>query len=269
MQDPGLHGFVFYRHYEANNSKDNNGNDNAALSRFQARADSLAFRLEYVYPNVSFLGASVSSRVGIALASPNVQVGINLPFPKPVLDKSGSASGFSDLSLFPVTLGWHSPNFHQQAHVEFVLPTASYNQSNNVNLGRNYRSVAPAYLFTWLPDRGWDVNGKIRYQFNGNNSATNYRSGKEASIEMSANYRLNQQVALGVSGYTYQQTTDDVQNGLSVNGNGNKGRVSAIGPSLTYFFSPKVALVAKIQKEFNARNRAEGTALLLQIKVPF
>jgi hypothetical protein len=38
---------------------------------------------------------------------------------------------------------------------------------------------------------------------------------------------------------------------------------------MTYIFTPKVALIAKVQFEFDARNRSEGTRVWLQMKLPF
>ena len=91
------------------------------------------------------------------------------------------------------------------------------------------------------------------------NKETNYQSGDELTFEFGGNYRVGQRIQIGATGYAYVQTTDDNQNGAIVNGNGNRGRVFALGPSMTYIFTPKVAIIAKVQFEFGARNRPEGT----------
>jgi hypothetical protein len=172
------------------------------------------------------------------------------------------------LSFAPVLLGWHSPSLHQTAGAELFVPVGDYNVSEPVNTGRNHWAVAPFYAVTWMPAKGIDMSGKLRLASNSRNNDTGYRSGNELTLEFSGNYRLSESVALGLSGYVYRQTSDDTVRGVSANGNGNRGRVNAIGPAMTYNFTPKFALIAKVQQEFGARNKAEGTRIWLQAKMP-
>jgi hypothetical protein len=268
MSAPGLHEYVFVTHYEASHSKDNNGNDNPKLAYFDSMVNAVAERLVYVWPGVTFLGANVETRLALAVPDIHVSVGIQRPTPPGPLDLGGKTVGVVDPSLFPLILGWHSPTFHQTVGAEFIFPIGQYDSSERVNAGRNYFAVAPAYAFTWFPQKGWDISGKLRYEFNGKNKSTDYTSGDEASLEMGSNYQFHQNMMVGLAGYIYQQTTDDRQHEAIVNGNGNKGRVNALGPSFTYAFSPKTALVLKVEQEFGARNKTEGTRYFIQFKTP-
>jgi len=45
--------------------------------------------------------------------------------------------------------------------------------------------------------------------------------------------------------------------------------VAALGPYISYNITPTMALIAKIQSEFDARNRPQGTRLWLQARIPF
>ena len=90
-----------------------------------------------------------------------------------------------------------------------------------------------------------------------------------ATLEFSAGYHATPSLALGLNGYIYRQTTDDKLNGLAVNGNGNRGRVNALGPYVSYSFTPKVTLIVKLQSEFGAHNKPEGTRLWGQMRIPF
>ena len=268
MSAPGLHEFLFVTHYDASHSKDNEGHDNAQLAYFNSMVNAVAERLVYVWPGVTLLGANVETRAAFAVPDIHVSVGIQRPTPPGPLDLSGKSVGVADPSLFPLILGWHSPTFHQTVGAEFIFPIGQYDSSARVNAGRNYYAVAPAYTFTWLPQTGWDISGKLRYEFNGKNRSTDYTSGDEASLEMGSNYQFHQNMMVGLAGYIYQQTTDDRQHDAIVNGNGNKGRVNALGPSFTYAFTPKTALVLKVEQEFDARNKTEGTRYFIQFKTP-
>ncbi len=269
MLPDGLHQFVYYAHFGSTHSKDNNGDDNPRLAYFRARSDVVATRLSYVWPDVKWLGASVETRGAIALPTLDISLGIARPAPLTPLDRSGTKTGLGDLTFAPVLLGWHSPALHQTLGVEFYLAVGDYAITEPVNTGRNYEAVAPFYAVTWFPGKGVDLSAKLRFSTNGSNPSNGYHSGNELTLEFSANMRVIESLALGVSGYLYRQTSDDEQNGVVVNGNGNRGRVNALGPSLTYNFSPKVAVIAKLQQEFGARNKAQGTRIWLQTKLPF
>ena len=268
MLPEGLHSFAYYAHYEASRSKDNAGNDNPRLAYFRLRSDVVAGRLSYVWPGVRLFGATVETRVVQAVASVNLSLGISRPPAAGPLDRSGSRTGLADTALSPIILGWHSPAYHQTAGIDSHLKTGTYDIAEPVNTGRNYYQLAPFYALTWFPLAGIDVNAKFRYAINSRNKATNYRSGDEASIEFGTGYRMTPVIAVGVSGYVYHQTTNDTQNGVAVNGNGNRGRVNVLGPYLIVSPNPRWSVIAKLQTDLDARNRPQGTRLWVQARIP-
>ena len=269
MLPEGLHVMTYYQHYSASHSKDGAGNDNQRLAYYKFNADVLAARFSYVWPGVNWLGASVETRAVLSLPTLDLTLGVARKAPLGPLDRSGSRTAIGDFMLAPLLLGWHSDKLHQTFGIEGFLPTGSYDKGRPVNSGRNYWQLAVAYGATWFPIKEVDLSAKLRYAVNGRNRDTDYRSGNELSVEYSAGYRFSSAVAAGLSGYLYRQTTDDKQAGKLVNGDGNRGSVNAIGPYLTYSFNPKFTVTAKLQKEFGARNKAEGTRLWLQARVPF
>ena len=268
MLPEGLHSFLYYSHYSASHNKDNTGADNPRLAYYKIESNTVAGRLSYVWPGVRFFGANVETRAALPLPTLDLSLGVARPAALGPLDRSGSKTGFGDLQLAPVLLGWHHGALHQTAGIEGFLPTGKFDKNAPVNIGRNYWQVAPFYAATWLSD-GWQVSGKARYAVNSRNKDTDYRSGNEFTFEYSAGYAVLPGLVLGINGYSYRQTTDDRQAGASVNGNGNRGRVDAVGPFASYNITPKWAVIAKLQVETGARNRPEGTRFWLQTKLPF
>jgi hypothetical protein len=268
MFPEGLHPCLYYSHYEATDNKDNNGNDNKQLARFRLQSDIVALRLTYVWPGVRVFGAQLETRVVQAVAAVDLDLAIARPNGAAPLDRSGSKTGLADTALTPFILGWHGTSYHQTAGVDTHLKLGSYHVTDRINTGRNYYQVAPFYAFTWFPLASLDLNGKLRYAFNSRNKDTNYQSGDEATFEFSAGYRATPALVVGVNGYVYRQTSDDTLNGLPVNGNGNRGKVNALGPYFTYNFTPKTSLIVKVQSEFGARNRPQGTRVWAQIRMP-
>ena len=267
MLPEGLHPFMYYSHYTATHFKDNNGDDNRQFARFRLESNVVAVRLSYVWPGVRVFGANVETRVAQPIC--DVDLDLAIATPRGPLDRSGSKTGLADTSFSPIILGWHAPTYHHTFGLESHLKDGSYNVSDRVNTGRNYYQVASFYALTWFPAKNVDINAKLRYAFNTRNKDTNYQSGDEATLEFSAGYHVMPSLALGLNGYIYRQTTDDQLNGLAVNGNGNRGRVNALGPYISYSFTPKVTLIVKLQSEFGAHNRPEGTRLWGQMRIPF
>ena len=269
MLPEGANWLLFYQHYDAGSSRDNAGHDNPKLASFHLQLDALAPRLSYVWPGVKILGANLETRVVVPIVSANLDMSAARPAPLPPLDKGGNKTGLADMTLAPVLLGWHSGSFHQIAGIEFHLKTGAYDAHDPVNIGRNYYQIAPSYAFTWFPTRNVDISAKFRYGFNTRNQATKYRSGDEATIEFSAGYHVTPRLTLGLNGYYYIQTTDDTQDGVRVNGNGNRGRVTALGPDICFQLNDKVSFSIKGQFEFGARNRPEGNRIWAMGRLSF
>ena len=268
MLPEGLNTFLFYQHYTASQLKDNNGNDNSRVSSFKLRVDAVAVRLSFVWPGVKFFGANIETRLIQAYSMTELTLDLARPAPLSPLNKGGNRSGFADTLFVPLILGWHSQTYHQMTGVETQLPTGAYDVNEPVNIGRNYYEIAPFYALTWFPTDKIDISAKFRYAFNTTYRATNYHSGDEAAVEFSTGYHITRALTVGINGYVYRQTTDDKQNGVSVNGNGNRGSVDALGPYFRYSFTPKIAMALKLQQEFDAHNRPQGTRVWAQVSLP-
>lgn len=269
MMPEGLTALLYYTHYEATHVKGNDGDDNPNIARYRLKSDTVSLRLSYVWPGVKWLGANVETRAALAVPTLDLTLDVARPAPLAPLDKGGTSTNLGDLSFAPVLLGWHGRTLHQTAGIETFLPTGDYDKDEPVNTGRNYYQIAPFYALTWLPSEQWEASAKLRYGINTRNEKTDYRSGDELTLEFSGGYRFNQALSAGINGYVYRQTTDDRLNGDAVNGNGNRGSVNAAGPYVMYRFSKDFAVVAKLQEEFGAKNKAEGTRLWLQARLPF
>lgn len=269
MLPEGLNTLLYYSHYSADKITDGNGDERAAVARYKIEADVVAARFSYVWPGVRWLGANVETRLVLVVPTLDLTLDINRPGGLPPLDRGGSTTNLGDTTFAPVLLGWHSPTLHQIAGVESFLPTGEYDADEPVNAGRNQFQVAPFYGVTWFPNKHWEASAKVRYAFNSTNTDTDYRSGDELTVEFSGGYRLTDRLSMGVNGYWFNQTTDDKLDGQALADGGNRGNVKALGPYVSYRLAPNFALIAKLQKEFDAENRPEGTRFWLQARLPF
>ena len=199
----------------------------------------------------------------VALPYAKVKIGFDAQTPTGSLRRQGTESGVGDALLAPVTLGWHSPRYHQMAGVYFYLPTGEYDPARLANPGRGYFAWAPVYWFTWFPADGFEISGNATYVFNSKNPDTQYTSGKEAGLDYGIGYDATPAWQVGVSGYLYKQVTNDKQNGQVV-GDGRRGQVVAIGPFIRYHPSKDFGVTLKWQSESAVENRTQGNRFLLQ-----
>jgi hypothetical protein len=272
MLPPGLYHLGYYSHAEASAIKGADGRD-LGWTRFRLRADTLSYRLQVVW-DATLWGAGTES----ALVLPFPSIHLERQVAPTAPDSGGSRTGLTDPLIVPLRLAWKDEQWNHSAALEIIAPLGAYDQYARVNTGRNYWQFAPAYAFTWRPLPELALALKLRYGFNTRNDATNYRSGDEFTAEYSAGYKVAPNLALGLQGYAFRQTTDDELNGrptsdlngrLLGTGIGNRGGANSAGPFLSWMVSPRFAFTVKYQHDFGVKNRAEFRRFWLQAKLPF
>jgi hypothetical protein len=266
MPPPGLRLTTFLGYYQADKTLDGSGNPRPNISNFDLDAGALTLRFQYVWPE-ELWGANIETRIGLS-AYVDAQVSFDLQTPVGLRHRQGSANGLGDMLFAPALLGWHGGRFHQIAGLEFFLPTGSYDATQLANTSRGYYSGGPAYFFTWFPTDETEVSVSSIYLYNWKNPDTQYQSGQEVNIDYGLGYAVTPAWQGGVSGYYYQQVTDDKLNGVAVPG-GNRGRAVAIGPFVRYHPSAQWGITFKWQWETLVQNRPEGNRFFLQFAWQF
>jgi hypothetical protein len=272
MLPPGFYNLGYYSHADASSIRGESGQD-LGWAKFHVRSDTLSYRAQYVWPT-TLAGAGVESAMVLPFPAIDLQRQIAPALP----DASGSRTGLADPLVIPARLAWKGETVNQSAVLEIIVPLGAYDVGAKVNTGRNYWQFAPAYALTWRPRPEAALAAKLRYGFNTTNGATQYASGDELTLEYSAGWRFTPAVTLGIQGYFFRQTTDDRLNGeptsaangkLVGTGIGNRGSVNAVGPFLGWRFSPQFALTAKLQQDYDVKNRPDFTRFWLQALLPF
>jgi len=168
-------------------------------------------------------------------------------------------------------IGWNAGNFHWKLAGLVNIPIGSYDKSNLVNMGFNRWAADLTASLTYLnPQTGFEISVSPGITFNGNNSATRYRSGTEFHIEAAVMQHFSKSFAIGVVGYHYEQLSGDSGAGAVLGP--FKGRVSAIGPNISYNFQiGDIPFITSLRwmREFNAKNRLQGDVGMLTITIPF
>jgi hypothetical protein len=296
MLVPGWYGQVALVHYHATKLR---GNDGEAYA-YKAAANSLVsfkvnqFRAEayIVQPRITYVSSERlwGAHLGFTAMLPMIQRATSLGNVSPssplglssvpsvnaslAAAKNGSHYGVGDLEMAPI-LNWTiGDNQTLTLAPTIVFPTGSYDSSRKVNVGfGRYYTFRPSIQYGYIGD-GWDIGVRTLLTFNSRNKANGYKSGSVFNMDFALMKFIDEDVRVGLQGYVVKQFTNDhstntdEQNQIQIAG-GNKLQAYALGPALGWLKNGGELLVeGKILREFDVRNRAEGTTYMLTISKP-
>jgi len=267
----------------------------AARTLIDAKATNSAFlpRLTYLSAN-EFLGGNLGLTAMLPLVQRKAEFkavsttipGVTTLSPSPsavqqgVSAQNGSEIGLGDAEISPV-IHWEIGD-HQAITVAptLVVPTGDYNASQRVNTGYgNFFTFRPSVQYAFIGD-GWDVGVRSVLSFNTRNADDGYFSGHVFNLDYQLMAFVSEDVRLGLQGYFVRQLSADTQNlsGFSAQQqaafrkeiiDGNKLSVNAAGPAIAWIKNGGELMVeGKFLKEFNARNRFQGSAFWLTVAKP-
>lgn len=239
--------------YQANTLVDGHGH--SEVPGFHLGVSAFALKFQHNW-GVHFLGGTLTSCAA-------------LPFLFEQLDVPGasqSKTGFGNPVVEPVAVAYRRGALNWWYGMDVFTPAFQYNKNDLVNIGQHNFALAPTGAFTYLPGHSTEISSKFQYIFNGKNDQTQYQSGHEFIWEYVGMRNITKKLAVGVNGYYYQQTTNDMQNGI-VFGDGNRGRDVAVGPEIRYHLGHTV-LIAKYQRDTLATNRPVGNAFWFELGLP-
>ncbi|MCK6404995.1 MAG: transporter [Rhodocyclaceae bacterium] len=176
--------------------------------------------------------------------------------------QSGQRSGIADMEIAPF-VDFQDDESRMTFALAVVAPTGEYDRDRPVNPGAgNFWTLRPIFTYSRVLDNGIELGARNTYSFNSRNRDTDYRSGQYLHSDLSALYGFNNGFKLGAGGYVVYQTTKDRggDGTFAAPDHGNKARVYGLGPVMSWQSeSGTWGVEAKVLKEFEARNRPEGT----------
>ena len=226
---------------------------------------------------VQVLGGDLAFAFVMPFGEPAVRAGVllNGPLINQRLGRPAGASAF-DATLNPgdpivsASLGWHSGNWHWKVAGVLSIPGGGYEpgQLSNIALNRYIGDISAAG--TYLdPVAGIELSAAAGFTLNGKNPATQYITGNEFHVDVSASKYLTKELSVGVIASHYQQITADSGSGAKVGP--FKGRVTAVGGTLGLtapFAGIPVTARVKVLREVEVENRFKGTIGFLEVSFP-
>ncbi len=226
------------------------------------------------------LGGNVGFGVMVPVGFKDVDIGIDtratITLPNQTIIGPGrhfeiedSTTNFGD-PLLNALIGWHEGKWHWNLSALLNVPIGPYDEDVISNLSFHHWALDATGAVTYLdPAKGHEISVAAGFTFNAENPATDYKTGTEFHLEWALIQHFSKTFTLGLAGYHYQQLTGD--SGAGARLGPFEGRVTALGPVLTYTFEcGKIPVTTQLEymHEFDVENRAEGDVGLLNISFP-
>lgn len=259
LPPPGTYAQVFVGNYLADSLRDDAGRRTA---RIDLRVTSVVPRFVWVTEQ-QVLGA----QLGFHALLPLNDIRLNIQN-----GPHDHKRGIGDAHLGPVLGFHHSDKFHSALGVDFVLPSGGeYDKNDLINLGNHYYTVQAVYAMTYTDPQGFNADVRLMHDYNFENRATHYQSGRELHADYSLGWGVGNSWVIGVGGHAYQQISDDKCSVADCTAaaqvqasDGHRGRSFSIGPAVQFSSKQGWSLSAKWQDESAVRNRAEGQTYWLK-----
>lgn len=175
--------------------------------------------------------------------------------------RSQSKTGLGDIFFSPFNLFWEKGDFKILASFAMYTPSGAYTVGDLANLGLNYWTFNPYAGMSYSnPKIGLEANAYAGFNFNTENTATNYQSGHEFYLDFTVNKRFKNGFGVGGTGYIFQQITGDSGSGALLGS--FRGRTFGLGPEVSYVTpldkNVLFAMEAKWIPEIEVKNRLQG-----------
>lgn len=300
---PGWYWQTAAIYYKATKLKGNDGQDKTYFGNTKvdltadAKTTGLLNRLTYVSTD-RVLGANVGFTVMQPLAIRKGTFGATTSSANPVdigtagavntaaQSTSAQVTGLGDIEFGPL-FHWEIGD-HQAANFvpTVIVPTGDYSPYRRMNVGYgNFYTFRPSAQYAYIGD-GWDVGVRGVFSFNTRNKANGYYSGNMFNMDWQAMKFVTEDVRVGLQGYMVRQLNRDTQKltdfsvpdrvafgtlsaSNTVGTTGNKTSADAVGPAVAWLKNGgEFLLEGKYMKEFNAKNRLQGSAFWLTLSKP-
>ena len=215
----------------------------------------------------SVLGASEMAFVVLPVVDLSLS---SLPPPNPSGSFSRTAVG--NPGIAPINLAWNiAPATFAMVAIGASVPIGQYSRTSVVNIGNNFWTIQPEAALSYLGD-GWDLTAHLVYNTNTKNKATNYTSGDQLFLDLTATKTLGKW-EVGAVGYYDKQLTAD-RNGGGFYGPPGSGLTFghpeqfALGALLGYDFGPLKAQAYLTQEVVANEGAVSGTRIWTRLFIP-
>lgn len=185
-----------------------------------------------------------------------------------------TSNGFSDLQLIPLMFGWKYGDLKWETRFSIYAPTGGFEAGQLANVGKNYWTFEPVVAASFLSSKiGLELTGFAGFDFNTENGATDYQSGDQFHLDLTAAQHLpllGGFGGVGANAFYYQQFTADSGSGAHLGD--FEGLTTGIGPVVSYAYQlGKFDLAAEVKwlPEIDVNHRLNGDIVWFKIGLSY
>jgi hypothetical protein len=220
-------------------------------------------------PDVEIFGAHYALGLFVPIVYADIDTGIRIGDTTNRLQDD--IFGLGDITLIPAVFFWNHGNFHFTFAEYIIAPTGKYDTDDLANTGLNYWTFDTDVAVTYLnPETGQDYSINIGYNYNTENTDTDYQTGQELHIDFAINQFLSESFAIGIQGFYLKQLTGDSGDGAILGD--FKAEAAGVGPAIlwtTKINVHEVSFIAKWLHEYHAERRLEGDHVFVSFAMGF
>jgi hypothetical protein len=179
IPDPGVTYANLAFNYSAGQLNGPNGNRISGITgNYSFWADENVF---YYVPKHKFLGGYFMPYVVMSYASGELVA----DFTGTNLNAAGGASGFADMYVQPLNLGWHLKRTDFNVGYAFFAPTGRFTPGGSDNVGSGYwgNVITSGTTFYITKNKGTSANLATAWEIHGQKSGTNITPGQTFTME--------------------------------------------------------------------------------------
>jgi hypothetical protein len=270
---PGFYLSGLYLRYDADTLRDRDGNSIAIdpEERGSTTANAFAVGLWYV-TNLKLLGANYS-----VMAFPGIA---DNKFEVPILGfESSATTGFTDLYVQPINLGWHTTRADYTAGFGLYMPTGRYdvNADDNIGLGMWSFEFFGGTTVYFDEAKSWTFATTAFYETHTEKKDTDIKVGDILTLEGGGGKSfLDGALSVGAAYYaqfkvTHDQPGAEIEEVLQGRELG-KHRSFGVGPEVTIPIATSRTYIGAVNAryfwEFGSRTTLEGSTFVLSATFP-
>lgn len=192
---------------------------------------------------------------------PVARLSINSSDPRTSLDRSG----FGDLFLQPLKVGWRGRTYDVTGSYSVYIPTGKFERRSAGGIGRGFWthefSLGSAYYIS--KDRLTRMSALASFDINSSKRDIDIKRGNTIHIQGGAGAGVVDHVTLGVAGFALWQVSADRGSDIPRVLRGLRTRAFGLGPEVNVLI-PELRVRAELryETEFGVRSRMDGGILV-------
>ena len=186
------------------------------------------------------------------------------------LEIKQSASGFGDLYVQPLWIGWHGKKYDISLGYGFFAPTGGYDINKLANMGMGFWSheVKLGGLYYVDKQKATALMANVTYEYNGKKDGEDIHPGQNVILEYGLSQYLSEWLEVGISGFGTFQVTENTGSDAMLKSftSVNQGAGMYAG---FWAIKNKLYISGKYLREFYSKNHTKGGWGALEVVYAF